>query len=1462
MGELPTLEIKDVFNKERDPLRKLNTIIQVIDSSEKSIWTEFEEFVLTNTLLTQLNDFIKDFSSSIIFDTPKRPIWLEGFYGSGKSHFAKIVGLLIKNQSLKNPNTDEVVPSIEFFVSRTLYEHKTVDQTTVRYKNELTENLTLFPKKIQATSLFINLAKYSKSELSSEDHLQSFSTALLREFNAFLGLSAEIYMAEVEKNLMSENLYKRFLAEVENFTNKKWEDIRKSTPKARITFIQVYTKLANVSETIAVNYMKGAEDDVKQKNIDSVLAEINTWIKNKLGDPKEAKLSKLLIVFDEAGIFFSSAENRIGELQSAAEWVTNPENKSHINMIFTAQQSLRKHLEQAKTLPDFHKAEQRFQNWFLGKENIKTVVVNRWLKKDTGGEGKQLQTMIESNYPLLNDGTVFETIFDTEMDYQKPSWEMMFESYPFLPYQFPMMIKITQGLIDRKIVREEYGGKTRSILSMTRDVLDNKSPFTKNFHFINDPFGSFVNLAQIYDSIIYTLRRKEEDQTSLVEKTINLLEDPSEFTEEERDLPISFQHVTKALFLLDFIDEIYSDELNIAKALFHSISTRKNLYYEKVVKSLEVLKRLGYVNKRLREITEKKTGDKREIWEYKIATEDEKKFAEYSIGIPVGDKDIEKTFIDLFDSKKGQAHKLIATIDTYNINKLITPAKEEYKLSESVKLKIKWLIDPEIDEKLTEEIENSPQNEATIIILSYRRISSYDFDTLKRKLLLLSKKAYKKQKIIQIIFSSLNTSKDHVQQVKKRLTENLRQIFRITKSLSEFPGYKATLVPTFTQTLNDLEKDIVTILEKSFTDGSIFSGDGETTKIGINKLNGQIKDILKEIYSKINKYSYLGQMKVNKADIKAVLNWDPKKKQNMPKRYVQSKRNGYTILPLFTSKNDLQPNQTEQYSHIDREFKKKTDNNADIQISGEELLEVFKNPPYSWKENVIVILVSAMVRNAEWDSLKGSEIKSLEEEEFLNTFTKNFSDLRFKIAEKIDQKDLIIISEYLIDVFNKNIGSPGYGTIDQGIREVLSDFVQIIASEVSKFEQLEMNKKFIDQVEYLKSFSNKILDRKRQIERIKGFLDFIKKYLADEKKKEDFNQLRSILYRVKALSDNGKIDRYYNLKRFLEEIFREFSQTETVKVTNELQQVQVQGLDKLKNPDIFYEHKWEELWIQTKKLWFLYCDTYITLHKKLQEDIKTGTKRLEDHLRSDLLPKGQLMQFKKIFTCNKSRTTPESVEKENYACNSCKHTYSVLKVKEGNIKTNVAELISFLDNITEGEDAPPLPPDERELTWEAYREHHSNIEQLIGKINHQDELFSSVENIETIVKESLKKVFTKHSSYPKEHTCSSEPMNWEIVKQACKECNMSYENLIDVFTDLEFAYQEIKDKIQEEMVEPLPYSVGIKIRLVTGEASDLEEFLDELKMEILQYVQKNKNKDQFKNKLLNIQFVIDSEGNN
>ena len=40
-----------------------------------------------------------------------------------------------------------------------------------------------------------------------------------------------------------------------------------------------------------------------------------------------------------------------------------------------------------------------------------------------------------------------------------------------------------------------------------------------------------------------------------------------------------------------------------------------------------------------------------------------------------------------------------------------------------------------------------------------------------------------------------------------------------------------------------------------------------------------------------------------------------------------------------------------------------TKDDPDIQVYGELLLDVFKNPPYSWKDNVLLIIISACFKS-------------------------------------------------------------------------------------------------------------------------------------------------------------------------------------------------------------------------------------------------------------------------------------------------------------------------------------------------------------------------------------------------------------------------------------------------------------------------------------------------------------------
>ena len=56
---------------------------------------ELEEYVVTKELQRHFRDFFAAYKRGIIGETPKMGVWISGFFGSGKSHFLKMLYYLM-----------------------------------------------------------------------------------------------------------------------------------------------------------------------------------------------------------------------------------------------------------------------------------------------------------------------------------------------------------------------------------------------------------------------------------------------------------------------------------------------------------------------------------------------------------------------------------------------------------------------------------------------------------------------------------------------------------------------------------------------------------------------------------------------------------------------------------------------------------------------------------------------------------------------------------------------------------------------------------------------------------------------------------------------------------------------------------------------------------------------------------------------------------------------------------------------------------------------------------------------------------------------------------------------------------------------------------------------------------------------------------------------------------------------
>ena len=113
------MKIKNLF--ERDIFRPINGVVKADQLDESSVWQELDEFVITKELDQHFRKFISWYLEAV--DQGKNPdaagkmgVWISGFFGSGKSHFLKVLSYLLRNGT--HTHNGQSKQAVEFFESK------------------------------------------------------------------------------------------------------------------------------------------------------------------------------------------------------------------------------------------------------------------------------------------------------------------------------------------------------------------------------------------------------------------------------------------------------------------------------------------------------------------------------------------------------------------------------------------------------------------------------------------------------------------------------------------------------------------------------------------------------------------------------------------------------------------------------------------------------------------------------------------------------------------------------------------------------------------------------------------------------------------------------------------------------------------------------------------------------------------------------------------------------------------------------------------------------------------------------------------------------------------------------------------------------------------------------------------------------------------------------------------------
>jgi hypothetical protein len=237
--------IKNLF--ERDIFRPINGVVKADQLDESSIWQELDEFVITKELDQHFRKFISWYLESV--DRGKNPdptgkigIWISGFFGSGKSHFLKVLSYLLQNQTHKNNGQSR--QAIEFFESKV-------------------KDAILFADIKRAVAANTDVILFNID--SKADHRTGRDLILrvfLKVLNELQGYSGDDpHIAHLERYLESKGKLKAFHAAYEKYTGHKWTEERDAYQFNRDEVVKALSETLGQSQAAAEKWLDGAEDN-------------------------------------------------------------------------------------------------------------------------------------------------------------------------------------------------------------------------------------------------------------------------------------------------------------------------------------------------------------------------------------------------------------------------------------------------------------------------------------------------------------------------------------------------------------------------------------------------------------------------------------------------------------------------------------------------------------------------------------------------------------------------------------------------------------------------------------------------------------------------------------------------------------------------------------------------------------------------------------------------------------------------------------------------------------------------------------------------------------------------------------------------------------------------------------------------------------------------------------------------
>jgi len=539
------MKIEKMFLKDID--RPISGVIKVghIENEDKK--TELDEYVVTRELTKHFREFFDNYTASIDTSTDNIGVWISGFFGSGKSHFLKILSYVLDDTLVDGKHANE------YFKNK---DNIQVDPTIYANMERASHTPT--------QAILFNVDSKSTSTAKSDSN--AIVTVFNRVFNEKLGYDgANPALADLERQLDEEGKYELFQDTFRRLHGQEWKEVRNKFRVIRGRVEKTLVEMGYMDEENAKLWVKESTTQNYQIAIEDFAERVHQYI--------ERSGKRVVFLVDEIGQFISTDSKLMLNLQTMTEELgVRCHGKAWI--IVTAQEdidSMTANMDvTAESKNDFSKIQGRFKTRLsLTSVNADEVIRERILKKNEAGT-MTLKALYDSEETVILNAVDFKDN-GREMKKYKSADEFA-EVYPFLPYQFHLLADILNAIrLNSSSGRHQSEGE-RSMLGAFQQAA--KAVMYKEEGTIVPLYRFFDDLVEFIDHThaIVILRAQENERIN-----------PNK---EEDCFPVN---VLKVLFLLKYVQGIPLTENNIVNFMMTNIHEDKAELRKKVSEALQLL---------------------------------------------------------------------------------------------------------------------------------------------------------------------------------------------------------------------------------------------------------------------------------------------------------------------------------------------------------------------------------------------------------------------------------------------------------------------------------------------------------------------------------------------------------------------------------------------------------------------------------------------------------------------------------------------------------------------------------------------------------------------------------------------------------------------------------------------------------------------------------------------------------